>query len=275
MHDLHPDRAEPLLAAGARWADTPRAVGGQCDTVVTCLPSPAAVAAVVEGPQGVLAGLPHGGTWIDTSTSDADLTARLAEAAASKGVGVLEASVTGGVHLAARGEITVIAAGEREVFERQRALLGAMGGRVFYVGPLGTATVLKVITNMLAFTHLLAAGEALALAKAAGVDLAQAYDVICASSGTSFVFETEGQLVLNGSYDVGFTIDLALKDLGFASALAARHGVSLDLEALVERTFERAREAYGGSAQSTAAVRLLEDATGTDLRASGFPARLS
>ena len=275
VHDLEPARAEALIAAGAAWAESPRSLAEQSDTVLTCLPSPAAVAAVMEGEDGVLEGLRPGGAWIDTSTSDAELTARLATLAANRGIGVLEAPVTGGVHLAASGDITVIAGGDRGVFDRHTDVLRAMGRRVFYAGELGTATTLKVITNMLAFVHLVATGEALMLAKRAGLDLGQAYDVIRASSGTSFVFETEAQLVLNGSYDVGFTIDLALKDLGFASELGERLGVPLELEELVERTFERARTAYGGGAWSTMAVRLLEDAVGTDLRAPGFPSRLA
>lgn len=274
VHDLDRERGAALLDAGAAWADTPRAVASGSDVVLTCLPSPAAVEAVVDGADGVLAGLRNGAAWIDTSTSDRAVTARLAGLARERGIDVLEAPVTGGVHLAAAGEITVIAGGEPEVFERHRAVLEAIGGRVFHVGPLGSATVLKVITNMLAFVHLAAAGEALVLARRAGLDLAQAFDVIRASSGTSFVFETEGQLILNGSYDVGFTVDLALKDLGFASELARELAVPLELEPVVEQAFVRAREAYGGDAQSPRLVQLLEDAAGVDLRAPGFPARL-
>jgi 3-hydroxyisobutyrate dehydrogenase len=272
--DLDRSRADGLLEAGATWCATPRGVAEASDAVLTCLPSPAAVAAVVESDDGALAGLRPGTTWIDLSTSDRHLTARLAELAAARGIRVLEAPVTGGVHLAASGEITVIVGGERDVFEAHRPVFEAIGRRVFHVGPLGSATAIKVITNMLAFVHLVAAGEALMLAKQAGLDLAQSFDVIAASSGTSFVFETEGQLILNGSYDIGFTLDLALKDLGFASELGAELGVPLELESLVEAIFVRAKSTYGGDTQSTAVVRLLEDAVGTDLRAPGFPERL-
>ena len=127
---------------------------------------------------------------------------------------------------------------------------------------------------MLAFIHLVADGEALMLARRGGLDLAQAWAAIRASSGNSFVHETEGQLILNGSYDVGFTMDLAMKDLGFATGFGDEFGVPLELAELTRSIFERAHAAYGGSAQSTAVVRLLEDATGVDLRAPGFPERL-
>lgn len=272
LHDLHRDAAEPLLAAGATWADSPAAMAAACDVVCTCLPSPRAVDAVVAGPGGILEGFSgRGGTWIDHSTNDRAETLRLAAVAAEHGVAMLEAPVTGGVHKAAAGEITVLVGGDEALFERHADLLHAVGDPVLYMGPLGSAAVIKVITNMLAFVHLVAAGEALMLAKRAGLDLAQSFTAIKESSGNSFVHETESQLVLNGSYNVGFTMDLALKDLGFATGFGRELGVPLDVAGLVEQTFVRARSQYGGSAQSTQVVKLLEDALGTDLRAPGFP----
>jgi 3-hydroxyisobutyrate dehydrogenase len=272
--DLNPAAAAPLLDMGARWAADPQAVAEQADAVVTCLPSPAVSRAVLAGPRGILSGLRPGGAWIEMSTNDPAEGAALAALAAGKGVAMLEAPVTGGVHRAAAGDITVIVGGDADLFAAHRPALEAMGGQIFHVGPLGQAAVIKVITNMLAFIHLIATGEALMLARRGGLDLAQAFAVIKASSGNSFVFETEGQLVLNGSYDIDFTMDLACKDLGFAMGLGRAFGVPLDLAALTQQTFIRARAAYGGDAMSTQAVKLLEDVVGVDLRAPGFPAHL-
>ena len=154
----------------------------------------------------------------------------------------------------------MLVGGDEDVYAAHLPAFEAIGGKVFYIGPLGSASVIKVITNMLAFIHLVAAGEALMLAKRAGLDLAQSFEVIKASSGTSFVHETESQVILNGSYDIGFTIDLACKDLGFAHELGEELGVPLELASLVEQTFLRAREEYGGSAWSPMVVKLLEDA---------------
>ena len=274
VYDLDPDAVALLAAAGATPAASPREAAEGSDVVITCLPSPAAVHEVVAGADGVLAGLRQGGTWIDMSTNDRHELERLAALAAERGIATLECPVTGGVHRAAAGEITMIVGGDAAVFAASRPVIEAMSGTVFHVGPLGAATVIKVITNMLAFIHLVATGEALMLAKRGGLDLATAFDVIRASSGNSFVHETEGQLILNGSYDIGFTIDLALKDLGFARDLGHELGVPLEVAALVEQTFVRAREEYGGAAWSTQVVKLLEDALGSDLRAAGFPARL-
>jgi 3-hydroxyisobutyrate dehydrogenase len=271
VHDLNRAAAGPLLAAGAAWADSPKATAEAVESVFTCLPSPSAVSAVVSGENGILAGLKPGGTWIDMSTNDLHEIKRLAALAAERGIAVLESPVTGGVHKAASGEITVIVAGPKDSFEAHLPALEAMGGKVFYMGDLGNASIIKVITNMLAFIHLVATGEALMLAKRGGIDLAQAFEVIKASSGTSFVHETESQVILNGSYNIGFTMDLACKDLHFAHQLGREFGVPLEVAGLVEQIFIRARLQYGGGTWSSQVVKLLEDALNTDLRAPGFP----
>jgi 3-hydroxyisobutyrate dehydrogenase len=275
VHDRDEAAVAALVAAGASAADSARAVAVRSDCVITCLPSPGAVSEVVSGAGGIVEGLRRGGTWIDMSTNDAHELERLAALLATRAIATLECPVTGGVHKAAAGEITVIAGGDEAVFAAHRRLLEAIGGRVIHVGPLGKASVIKVITNMLAFIHLVAAGEALMLAKRGGVPLATAYEVIRASSGNSFVHETESQVILNGSYDIGFTLDLAVKDLGFAVELGREFEVPLELASLVEATFLRAREQYGGAAWSSQVVKLLEDALGVDLRAPGFPAQLT
>lgn len=274
VNDLDKANAEGLIASGGKWADDPQAVAEQVDCVITCLPSPKVSEAVLTGPRGILAGLKSGGTWIEMSTLDHNDVTRLAAVAAEKGVRMMESPVTGGVHKAASGEITVIAGGDKDLFELHKPALAAMGGEIFHAGDLGKAAVIKVITNMLAFIHLIAAGEALMLAKKGGIDLTDAFNIIKASSGNSFVHETESQVILNGSYNINFTMDLAVKDLGFALGFGQEFGVPLDLAGQAMQTFIRARSAYGGQAWSSQVVKLLEDATGTDLRAPGFPAEL-
>jgi 3-hydroxyisobutyrate dehydrogenase len=274
VHDLNQEAARTLIERGARWAQSPKDLATAVDAVITCLPSPAASANVLTADEGVLNGLRPGGVWIEMSTTDQHEVHRIAALAAARGIETLEAPVTGGVHRAAAGEITVLVGGDRAVYEKHLPAFEAMGGSIFYIGELGKACVLKVITNMLAFVHLVAAGEALMLAKRAGLDLAQTFEAIKASSGTSFVHETETQLILNGSYNIGFTMDLACKDLGFASRFGRELGVPLELGGLTEQIFKRARVEYGGGAWSTQVVKLLEDALHTDLRAPGFPAVL-
>ncbi len=274
VYDRDPAAVARLVAMGASAASSPAEAAARAGNAITCLPSPAVSEAVLAGPGGLLEGLPQGGTWIEMSTNGRDEIVRLAAIAAARGVETLECPVTGGVHLAAVGKITALVGGDAALYGTHRAAIEAMCAKSFLMGPVGSAAVIKVITNMLAFIHLIAAGEALMLAKRGGLDLAQAYHAIVASSGNSFVHETESQLVLNGSYDIGFTMDLALKDLGFALAMGEEFGAPLDLATRVNAIFEEGKKAYGGGAWSTQIVKLLEDATGTDLRAPGFPSKL-
>ena len=272
VYDLDQSLSDRHVKIGAKWAATPKELAEQVDHVFTCLPSPNISEKVLVQ---LLEGLKPGSTWIENSTNGRDEIIRLSDMAATRNIRTLEAPVTGGVHLAARGEITVLAAGDKDLFELHHKALEAIGNKIFHMGPIGSAAVIKVITNMLAFIHLVADAEALMLAKRGGLDLAQAWNAITASSGTSFVHETEGQLILNGSYDIAFTMDLALKDLGFAMNFGKEFGVPLDLASLTNQTFIKGKAAYGGAAQSTQIAKLLEDVLATDLRAKGFPAKLT
>ncbi len=271
VYDRNTDLAARHAAMGAKVAASPAELAAGVDHIFTCLPSPAVSEAVLAQ---ILPAMRAGATWVENSTLGREDVLRLGELAQGFGVRMLEAPVTGGVHLAARGEITVLVGGAQDLFDLHRPALQAIGDKIFHMGPLGSAAVIKVITNMLAFIHLVADGEALMLAKRGGLDLKTAWEAITASSGSSFVHETEGQLILNGSYDIAFTMDLALKDLGFAMGFGKEYGVPLDLASLTNQTFMKGKAVYGGQAQSTQIVKLLEDALGTDLRAAGFPARL-
>ena len=274
VFDLDASRATPLVRQGATLAPSLQAAVENAEVAVTSLPNPAAVAAVVPGDRGLLSALPAGGLWIEMSTTDADDMRRYAEAAASRGIDTLEAPVTGGVNRAWTGEISILVGGDEAVFKRYRPLLAAMGGEIEHMGPIGAASIVKVITNMLAFVHLWASGEAMMLAKRAGVDLAKAYQGIRVSSGNSFAHETEGQLVLNGSYNCAFTMALAMKDFNLALKLARETHTPLPLAELVHQIFTKARDTYGEQAWSTMAVKLLEDQLNEALRAPGFPAVL-
>jgi 3-hydroxyisobutyrate dehydrogenase-like beta-hydroxyacid dehydrogenase len=271
VYDLKRSAADAVIAAGAHWVESIPELAKNSDGLITCLPSPAATAAVMEL---ALPALRAGSTWIEMSTNDFAEIEALAARAHERGIATLACPVTGGVHRAEAGDITVLVGGAQPVFAIHEAALKAMGGRVIHLGGIEQAAVTKVVTNMLAFIHLIAAGEALMLCAKAGVDLRAAYEAIAASSGNSFVHETESQVILNGSYDIGFTMDLACKDAGFALEFGRRFGVPLRLAGVMEQTFIEGRAKYGGAAWSSMIVKLLEDSVGTPLRAPGFPARL-
>jgi 3-hydroxyisobutyrate dehydrogenase len=271
VFDLNPALAARLVAKGATLASSAEAAAAAADHVITCLPSPSVSERVL---RAILPVMKPGASWLEMSTLGREDVLRLGAVAEAAGVEMMELPVTGGVHLAAQGKITMLAGGSKALFDLHHGAMAAMGDRIFHMGPLGSSSIIKVITNMLAFIHLKATSEALMLAKRGGLDLAQAHAAIAASSGNSFVHETEGALILNGSYDIAFNIDLALKDLGFALGFGKEFGVPLDLASMTNQTYIAAKAAYGGEAQSPMIAKLLEDLLGTDLRAEGFPSRL-
>lgn len=274
VRDLDREAARPLLEAGAEWADSPRRLAEGSEMVITCLPSPAVVREVMEGPQGAVAGLGEGRIWLEMSTTDAGEVRRLGKAVEAAGARPLDGPVSGGCHRAATGNISIFVGGERPDFERAFPALSAMGRNILHTGGLGSASVLKVVTNYLASTHLVALGEALMVAKRAGMDLNIAYEAIRISSGNSFVHETESQVILNGSYDINFTMDLVVKDMSLFCALAEEHGVPAEVAPLVGDLFRRGMERYGPRAWSPGIVRLLEEECAADLRAPGFPPQI-
>ena len=275
VRDLDRAAAQPLLDSGATWAETPKALAEAVDLVITCLPSPAASAAVLEADDGVLAGLSAGKVWAEMSTTDEAEVTRLGAKVRATGAEPIDCPVSGGCHRAATGNISIFVGGERSAFDRVLPAVKAMGRRILHTGPLGSASVLKVVTNYLCSVQLAALGEALMTSKVAGMDLATAYEAIRISSGNSFVHETESQVILNGSRDINFTMDLVVKDVGLFQALADRHGLDLEISPLVLGIFEDGERRYGAREWSPNIVRRLEEATGQQLLAPGFPAEMT
>ncbi len=274
VRDLDPAAVRPLVDAGASATSSPRELAERCDVVITCLPSPAACAAVMEADDGLLAGWRPGAVWMEMSTTDESEVRRLAALVEGRGGSAVDCPVSGGCHRAATGNISIFAGGEREAFERVLPLLTVLGRNILHTGPLGSASVLKVMTNYLATANLLAVTEALATMAAAGLDLATTYEAIRISSGNSFVHETESQVILNGSRDINFTMDLVLKDIGLFQDIADRAGVPIELNPLMIDVFRDAAARYGERAWSDDVIRRLEDATGLSITAPGFPAEL-
>ncbi len=274
VRDLDPAAARPLLDGGAEWASSDRELARSSDLIITCLPSPSAVRSVMESPHGVLAGLGPGKIWLEMSTTDEAEVWRLGELVLATGARPLDSPVSGGCHRAATGNISIFVGGERPDFERALGVLTTMGRRILHTGPLGSASILKVVTNYLASVHLVALGEAMMVARLAGLDLDTAYEAIRISSGNSFVHETESQVILNGSYNINFTMDLVVKDMSLFQQVADRHRIPLELSPQVLDIFRRGEQTYGSRAWSSGIVRLLEDACGVDLRAPGFPAEI-
>ncbi len=271
VRDLSQERQQELVAAGASPGGPPVQIMHDCDAVITCLPSPEASAKVMEADDGLLAAAAPGKIWMEMSTTDESEVRRLGEMFISRGGEAVDCPVSGGCHRAATGNISIFAGCERSTFERVLPLLTSMGRRILHTGELGSASILKVLTNYLATANLVTCCEALTVAKATGMDLAVTYDAIRISSGTSFVHETESQVILNGSRDISFTMDLVQKDIGLFQAIADRAGVPLEINPVMIEIFRKGIEAYGPRELSPNIIRRLEDATGLKIHAPGFP----
>lgn len=268
VHDLNADLVAEKVAAGATDGGSAAALMAACDAVITCLPSPAASDAVM---QEMLPEVVPGKIWMEMSTTDEAEVKRLGALVAEQGGAAVDCPVSGGCHRADTGNISIFAGCERDTFERILPLLTTMGRRILHTGPIGSASVLKVITNYLATANLVSCAEALTVAKGAGMDLGLAYEAIAISSGTSFVHETESQVILNGSRDISFTMDLVAKDIGLFQEVADRANVPLQLSPLLIDIFNDGIERYGPRELSPNIIKRLEDATGLDIRAPGFP----
>jgi len=272
--DRDPAAMAPLLEVGAQSASSPADLASRCEVIITCLPSPAIVAEVMESTDGVLAGIRPDSIWVEMSTTDSQEVIRLSKLVEEKHGYAADAPVSGGCHRAATGNISIFAGCDRATFERLLPLLSVMGRRVLHTGELGSASKLKVMTNYLATANLVAVTEALAACAKVGLDLGVAYEAIAASSGTSFVHETEGQVILNGSRDINFTMDLVKKDVGLFISMAAEAGMQLELADLVAGIFDDGIERYGPREWSPNIIRRLEDDYGIDVVAPGFPAEM-
>ena len=275
VRDLNRDLAAPFLEAGAKWADSPQAMAEACEIIITCLPSPAASAVVMEADDGVLAGLSAGKIWAEMSTTDAAEVARLGALVEAEGASPVDCPVSGGCHRAATGNIAIFAGCDRLVFERLLPVLTILGRRVLHTGPLGTASVLKVMTNYLATANLITLSEALVTSKMAGMDLNTTYEAIRISSGNSFVHETESQVILNGSRDINFTMDLVLKDIGLFQSIAEQHNVPLEVSPLLIKIFEDGQARFGPREWSPNIIKRLEEACDIQILAAGFPAEMT
>jgi len=272
VRDLERSAAQHLLDAGASWADSPKQMAEQCDVVITCLPSPAASAHVLEDEDGLLAGFGPGKIWMEMSTTDEAEVKRLGEKVRAVGAEPVDCPVSGGCHRAATGNIAIFAGCDRSTFEQIMPILTTMGRRILHTGDLGSASMLKVMTNYLATANLLTMCEALVTSAAAGMDLNTTYEAIAISSGNSFVHETEGQVILNGSRDINFTMDLVKKDIGLFQSIAERYDVPLEISPLLVDIFDDGIERFGEREWSPNIIKRLEEATGLSILAPGFPA---
>ena len=271
VHDLNQSFVDDFVARGAKNGVSAQHLMQTCDVVITCLPTPEASSAVVTE---MLPYVEPGKVWMEMSTTDASEVKRLGAQVIEAGGEAIDCPVSGGCHRADTGNISIYAGCGRETFEKVLPLLTHMGQSILHVGDVGTASLLKVMTNYLATANLITVCEALTVMKAAGLDMGMTYEAIAMSSGTSFVHETESQLILSGSRNVNFTMDLVQKDIGLFQKVADDHGVPLEVSPMIIDIISDGQKRYGSRAQSDRIIERLEEATGLSVVASGFPLEL-
>ena len=274
VRDLDKNLTKSFEERGAKVVNSPKELTEQVDFIITCLPSPSICAEVMEGEDGILNGLSENKIWLEMSTTDEAEVKRIGEKVIAKKAIPLDGPVSGGCHRAATGNIAIFVGGDRKAFKKILPALTVMGRKVLHTGGLGSASVLKVITNYLASVHLVALGEAWTVAKKSNLDLAKAYKGIAVSSGNSFVHETESQVILNGSYNINFTMDLVLKDTGLFDDLAKKLNAPLEISPKIVEIFKDGQKKYGSRAWSSMIVKRMEDLNNIDFRANGFPDEL-
>ena len=274
VRDLDQNLTKSFIDLGAKFANSPKELAEQVDLIITCLPSPQICAEVMEGKDGILNGLSENKIWLEMSTTDESEVKRIGKMVIDKKAIPLDGPVSGGCHRAETGNISIFVGGERNAFEKILPALSVMGRKVLHTGELGTASILKVITNYLASVHLVALGEAWTVAKKSNLDLSKTYKGIEVSSGNSFVHETESQVILNGSYNINFTMDLVLKDTGLFNDLANKLNTSLEISPKIVEIFKDAQKKFGSRAWSSMVVKRLEDLNNINFRSNGFPEEL-
>ena len=274
VFDKDKEVTDQFQKKGSKVASSIEQLVSNNEILITCLPSPEACKEVIESSKGIVEYIKENQIWMEMSTTDEDQLKKHASLIESKKAIALEAPVSGGCHRAATGNISIFVGGKREGFEKALPVLSCLGRRILHVGDFGSASILKVITNYLATVHLVSLGEAWTTAKKSGLDLNKVFNGIAASSGNSFVHETESQVILNGSYNINFTMDLVEKDVGLFESLAKKLDIQLEISPLVLSIIKDAKKKYGSRAWSSMVVKRLEDKYKTDFRASGFPNEL-
>jgi len=226
------EKAEPLLVAGARWADSPREVAERSEIVFTMVTNTAAVRAVTDGEDGILVALGPGKIYVDMSTASPANTRELAEAVAAAGAQMLDSPVSGTSITVEQGKASLMVGGADDAFERARPVLEAIGPRVIHVGPSGSAVTMKIAVNLSLAVQMLAFSEGVLLAEKTGISREKAVEVMLASVIASPMVAYRGPLVLGHPDEVWFNCHMMQKDMNLALELGRQLEVPLPTTAV-------------------------------------------
>ena len=268
VFDREPHKAANLVSSGATLAESIAQLGQQSQVVICSLPGPAQVKEVMFGESGLINAIKPGSIIIDTSTSSVELAQELSDLLEQKNVGFLEAPVTNAVDFAVLGKLSIFVAGKQSDFEKYKPIFEVLGEKIFYVGKPGNGATIKLLTNLLWFTHAAVISEALMLGAKADIPLEIVAEAIQSSAGNSWVAQHDIPSIFAGHYDPSFSLALCCKDLDLVNQIAQSQGFTLTMGQFVQGLFEEAQKTYGASAAELHVVKLLEDRVGTYLRPS-------
>jgi 3-hydroxyisobutyrate dehydrogenase-like beta-hydroxyacid dehydrogenase len=266
VFDREPHKSVNLVSLGASLAENITQLGQQSQVVICSLPGPLQVKEVMFGTSGLINAMKPGSIIIDTSTSSVELAQELSSLLEQKNASFLEAPVTNAVDFAALGKLSIFVAGKQADFERCKPIFEVLGEKIFYVGKPGNGATIKLLTNLLWFTHAAVIGEALMLGAKADIPLETVAEAIQSSAGNSWVAQHDIPSIFAGHYDPSFSLALCCKDLDLVNQIAQSQGFTLTMGQFVQSLFEEAKKTYGASAAELHVVKLLEDRVGTYLR---------
>jgi len=262
VHNRSRTAVDELAGAGAKAATSPREVAGSCDVLITMLPNSPDVEHVALGKDGVIEGARQGLILVDMSTISPIVTQKVGKALESKGVRMLDAPVSGGEKGAIEGTLSIMVGGDKSLFDQVLPIFQAMGKTITYLGPLGFGGFTKLANQIIVAVNLTALGEALTLARKAGLDRELTLKALAGGLAGSRCLDQKTPNYVQGSYKPGFKVDLHYKDLGLIMEAARALGVPLPATAVVQELFNALRVRGRGQLDHSAVITLLEDLAG-------------
>jgi 3-hydroxyisobutyrate dehydrogenase len=268
VHDLRKDAAKPHVEAGAVWADTPRAVAEKSDVIFTSLPEPPDVERVALGAHGLLAGIKRGAAWFDLSTNAPSLVKKLNAAFAENGAHMLDAPVSGGPQGAESRKLAIWVGGDKAAFDQHKSALDAIGDQARYIGPIGSATVAKLVHNMSGYAIVCALAETFAMGVKAGVEPLALWEAVRqGAAGRRYTFDAMINQWLPGKYDPpDFALKLAHKDVGLATALGRELGLPMRICELAYAEMTEAMNRGWASRDSRVVMTLEQERAGIEVK---------
>ncbi len=269
-YDLNADAVARLVALGGKPAQNPAEAATGADVVLCVVINAAQTESALFGELGAASAMAQGGVILSCATMAPDAARRLAAQAEARGLGYLDAPISGGALRAAAGELTIMASGKPQVFMQARPVLDSIAAKVYELGDeAGTGAAFKIVNQLLAGVHIAAACEAITFAKAMNLDISKVYEVITTSAGNSWMFENRVPHILEGDYSPRSAVDIFTKDLGIVSDIGRGLKFPTPIASMALQMFVMTAAAGMGRDDDASVARMIADLAGLDLPGMG------